>query len=258
MLFTSRTAPCKVNTSRKHPHTAGESTMPCNNHPRLRFAVIALALIALVSGLNLTFGTLSPKEDLGQIIYGFLMILITASALAFGNPGRKLRHLLIWFMIFVAGMVGYSYRHELSVAKERVLAELIPGRGIPKALHAANFPVSENGHFYIRATVNGTPVLFLADTGATGIVLSPKDAKKCGFRLSDLTFDRVFRTANGMVRGSSVRLDTMAVGAFRLEDIAASVNEAPMHESLLGMTFFERLERYEVNGDVLTLYWGKG
>ncbi|VVS91901.1 retropepsin-like aspartic protease family protein [Desulfoluna spongiiphila] len=232
--------------------------MPHNKHPRLRFAVIALALIALVTGLNLTFGTLSATEDLGQIIYGLLMILIIASALAFGNPGKKVRHLLIWFMIFVVGMIGYSYRGELSAAKERVLAELIPGRGVQGERHTARFPVSDDGHFYIRATVNGVPILFLADTGATGIVLSPKDAEKCGFRPSDLTFDRIFRTANGMGRGSSIRLGTMAVGEFRLESVAASVNEAPMRESLLGMTFFERLDRYDVTGDVLTLYWGKG
>lgn len=229
--------------------------MPENKNQPLRFSMIVLILIAIVVGLNLTFGTLSLKEDIGQIIYGLFMILIIGSALAFGNMGEKLKHLLIWFMIFVVGLIGYSYRQELSSVKEKVLAELIPGRGTQRGLNSAHFPVSDDGHFHIRATVNGKSILFLADTGATSIVLSPRDAKKLGIRLSELTFDRFFQTANGIVRGSSVRLESFQVGNFRLQDIGASVNEAEMRESLLGMAFFERLERYEVNGDVLTLYW---
>jgi aspartyl protease family protein len=45
------------------------------------------------------------------------------------------------------------------------------------------------------------------------------------------------------------------IGNLRLEGIRASVNEAEMRESLLGMTFFYRLEKYEVRNNVLTLYW---
>lgn len=229
--------------------------MPENKNQTMRLGIVALILIGAVTALNFSFDALSWREDFGQMVYGILMLLFASSALAFGDMGEKMKHLLIWAMIFVVGMIGYSYRHELSSVKEKVLAELIPGRGVQNGLSSARFPVSDNGHFYIRARVNGKAILFLADTGATSIVLTPKDAIKLGYNPSTLTFDRFFQTANGMVRGSSIRLDSFQVGDFRLRDIGASVNEADMGESLLGMAFFEKLERYEVKGDVLTLYW---
>ena len=99
------------------------------------------------------------------------------------------------------------------------------------------------------------PILFLADTGASHIVLAPGDARKLGIAIEDLSFDRVYHTANGTVRGSSIRIDEFRVGSIHLEDIVASVNEAEMGRSLLGMTFFKRLNSYEVHNDVLTLYW---
>ncbi|MCI5183497.1 MAG: TIGR02281 family clan AA aspartic protease, partial [Candidatus Electrothrix sp. AW1] len=76
-----------------------------------------------------------------------------------------------------------------------------------------------------------------------------------GFDLQQLKFNRIYETANGTVRGSSVRLDSFKVQGIYLQNIRASVNEASMSNSLLGMTFFKRLKRYEVRGDKLTLYW---
>ena len=60
---------------------------------------------------------------------------------------------------------------------------------------------------------------------------------------------------NGTVRGSSIRITDFRIGEIHLREIGASVNEAEMRNSLLGMTFFKRLKSYEVKNDVLTLYW---
>ena len=59
---------------------------------------------------------------------------------------------------------------------------------------------------------------------------------------------------NGIGYGAPIRLDTIEVGPIRLTDVAASVNQAPMDRSLLGMTFLRRLSAYEVRGDSLTLW----
>lgn len=98
--------------------------MPENKNQTMRLGIVALILIGAVTALNFSFDALSWREDFGQMVYGILMLLFASSALAFGDMGEKMKHLLIWAMIFVVGMIGYSYRHELSSVKEKVLAEL--------------------------------------------------------------------------------------------------------------------------------------
>ena len=85
-------------------------------------------------------------------------------------------------------------------------------------------------------------------------ILRPADARRLGLDPADLDFTRVYRTANGTVRGAPVRLDTVELGEFRFHDLSASVNEANMSESLLGISFLERFSRYEVRSGTLTLY----
>ncbi|MBI5549886.1 MAG: TIGR02281 family clan AA aspartic protease [Desulfobacterales bacterium] len=220
-----------------------------------RFLVIALLLAGLMFFLNKHFGVFTSGENSGQAIYTLLLVGVISASLAAGKMRQQLRYLSIWGGIMLLAMVGYSYRHEIAAVKERVGAEFVPSTGFQEAANTVSFPVSADGHFYIRAQVNGVPITFLADTGASHIVLSPSDADKLGLRPERLHFDRIYETANGTVRGSSITIDDLEIGAFHLNDLMASVNEAPMRHSLLGMNFFKRLARYEVKADVLTLHW---
>jgi aspartyl protease family protein len=112
-----------------------------------------------------------------------------------------------------------------------------------------------HGHFVLDAVVNGVPITFLVDTGASAIVLSPEDARALGFLARHLEFSRRFRTANGEVRAAPVRLRELRIGQFSLYDVEAAVNEAPIGISLLGMGFLEELAGYEVADRRLILRW---
>lgn len=219
------------------------------------FLLITILLLGMMFYLNRVFDIVTSKESFMEIVYEVLIILMISSSIAFGKTWQNFKYLMIWGIIFTACLVGYSYRTELSHIRDKVLSELIPERGFQKNLNTASFPASSDGHFHIRVNVNGIPIRFLADTGASHIVLSPRDAQKLGFDLKKLVFDRFYETANGKGRGSSVRISDFEIGNLRLQGIEASVNEADMRESLLGMTFFNRLEKYEVRNNVLTLYW---
>jgi aspartyl protease family protein len=111
------------------------------------------------------------------------------------------------------------------------------------------------GHFLMEMAVNGAPVLFLVDTGASAVVLSSDDARRVGLDPRRLTYSQRFQTANGVVRAAPVTLREVRVGQFSVYDLPASVNEAPLAVSLLGMSFLSRLAGYEVRGDRLVLRW---
>jgi clan AA aspartic protease (TIGR02281 family) len=112
-----------------------------------------------------------------------------------------------------------------------------------------------SGHFLIEAHINGTPITFLVDTGASDIVLTLDDARRLGMEPRTLSYTQRFATANGEVRGAPVILRELRIGQLRLFDVAASVNEAPLGVSLLGMDFLEQLGSYEVRRGRLVLRW---
>jgi aspartyl protease family protein len=110
----------------------------------------------------------------------------------------------------------------------------------------------EDGHFYVRASVNGESVLFLVDTGATDIVLTQATAARLGF--DDLVYDGVAQTANGEVRIAGVRLDRIEVGPIVLDGVRASVNSGALDANLLGMRFLNALRGWRVeNGELVML-----
>ena len=111
------------------------------------------------------------------------------------------------------------------------------------------------GHFVVEAVVNGAPVTFLVDTGASHVVLTMEDAERVGFRPESLRFTERFASANGEVRAAPVVLRELRVGQFSVFDMPASVNEAPLRVSLLGMSFLRRLHGYGVEDGRLILRW---
>jgi len=221
------------------------------------FAVVAVGLTGLIVWLvNRYPGALDSEHAMAHLIrWGAILVLVSSGILASRrlNVGKAIRDIAIWAAI-VAGLVAvYGFRSELEAVGSRIVGELEPSRGQELSGGEMEFRRGEDGHFYIDAAVNNRPVRFLVDTGASEIVLSPQDAERIGFRRNILKFDRQYETANGLGWGAAVTLRSIEVGGIRFHDIAASVNDAPMSDSLLGMTFLDRLTGYEVRGDSLIL-----
>jgi aspartyl protease family protein len=114
---------------------------------------------------------------------------------------------------------------------------------------------SQNGHFTLEAAIDGTPIDFMVDTGATTVVLSPQDASRVGLDPDGLDYNAVFETGNGRTSVALVTLDRLTIGALDLYDVPAAVITKPMSMSLLGMSALEQLEGYEVDGDQMILRW---
>lgn len=127
---------------------------------------------------------------------------------------------------------------------------------------AASGPFSElalqagaHGHFMVDAMVNGEPLRFMVDTGASSIYLTPEDAERLGWPAQRLTFSERYDTAAGEVRAAPVTLRSLRIGQLELYDLPASVGEESAGISLLGMSFLKRLESYQVRGNTLILSW---
>ena len=112
-----------------------------------------------------------------------------------------------------------------------------------------------DGHFHVVAYVNGEPIRFLVDTGASDVALSADAAKAIGINLRTLNYSRRYQTANGIIKAAPVILRDVRIKQLRIYDVDASVTQADMGVSLLGMSFLNRLEGWEARGNKLILRW---
>lgn len=96
------------------------------------------------------------------------------------------------------------------------------------------------GHYVATGAINGQPVVFLVDTGASDIAIPEATALKLGLE-KGYAFQA--QTANGIATAYSTRLDSVSLGEITLTDMKGSIlANAGTEEILLGMTFLKHLE----------------
>ncbi len=109
----------------------------------------------------------------------------------------------------------------------------------------------ERGHYLANGSVDGAPVRFLVDTGATAVTIPIELARKLGIDLSQAQRVRV-NTANGQVSAHRVRLDRVTLGTMTLLRVDAIVQDNLGDQALLGMSFLSRTDLRR-EGDRLVL-----
>jgi aspartyl protease family protein len=131
-----------------------------------------------------------------------------------------------------------SRRVKLRIGENVALPRSAAGSSGPAAVHLNADP---QGHFLSDGAINGTPVRFLLDTGATVIALGRTDARRANINTSQSPVVTV-QTANGVVRAWRVRLNSVKLGSVTLNDVEAAVMETDMPHVLLGMSFLNRMD----------------
>ena len=217
---------------------------------------VALSLAALIASTDHDAITNLLRHDFGALALKVCLVVFAGGlvlALFHERLSKALEVTLFWAVVGLLLVIGYSYRFELRDVADRVLAELMPGH---VAGHGRNVEIvrGRNGDFAVAAHINGARVPMVLDTGASSVVLTQDAAKAAGLPIEVLSYTVNVDTANGRTRAAPVTLDRLAVGGLIERAVPALVvQQGHLKNNLLGMTFLNRLDSWEVRGDRLRL-----
>jgi aspartyl protease family protein len=240
--------------------------MPRTRRPKGKIVRSKLFWLLLL-GLGLSLVVLVAKHD-SRTIMGlstddfasltvkivFLVFLGGAVLMFFReNFMQAMQAAVFWVVVGLLLVVAYTYRFELKDVSERVLAELVPGRAASRGARTIEIARSARD-FSLSTQVNGAPVSMVLDTGASSVVLTQEAAKAAGLPLEVLSYNVTVDTANGRTRAAAVTLDRIGVGGIVERSVPALIAQpGQLRTSLLGMSFLNRLESWEVRGDKLIM-----
>ena len=151
----------------------------------------------------------------------------------------------------VGAVVAYGDPTQIARAKSTVSNLLRPRPAATRAVHISR---GQAGEFSLQARINGVNAPMVIDTGATSVVLTYETAKAAGLPLELLEYDVDLETAGGHTRAARLTLDRLAIGKLVERSVPALVvPHGQMKTNLLGMSFLDRLESWEVRADSLML-----
>ena len=164
------------------------------------------------------------------------------------------RLLLLLFLMAATASAVVAYRdpEQLARASDSVSDFLRKRASSPAS--AVHIPRGQAGEFAIHARINGVTAPMVIDTGATAVVLTYETAKAIGLPLELLEYDVDVETAGGHTKAARLTLDRLAIGRLVERSVPALVvPHGQMKTNLLGMSFLDRLESWEVRADQLVL-----
>ncbi len=226
--------------------------------------IILLVIAAIVLMLRGDGGTIAGLEqgEFAGIMTGIVLLIFIGGGTLMsyrGQGSRMIKDIAIWLAIALALVTVYSFRFEFETVARRVVGELMPGLVNMSYRNSEGESVVEiprriNGHYVTRVRVNGAPIEMMVDTGASGIVLTPQDARRAGIDMSRLSYSVPVNTANGQAMVAMVRLQAISIGDIGASNMQAHISRpGALSQSLLGMSFLSRLRSYEVKNGVLIL-----
>jgi aspartyl protease family protein len=189
------------------------------------------------------------SDNIARLVY---LTLIATSVLGWylvqnrEKPGKTLQFMAVWGLIFIGVIAGIGLWQDIR-------NDVLPRQSYSADGGVIEIPRARDGHYYVTLEVNGAPVEFVVDTGASHVVLTKADAMRVGIDPDTLVYDGIAGTANGEVPTASVRLDRVQLGDIVDTRVRASVNGGEMDGSLLGMTYLQRFDKIEIGRGKLIL-----
>lgn len=187
-------------------------------------------------------------DEKAYFFYLLILFVFIGAGFVYGNREKlstTLMQAAVWVLIFCGVLIAYGF-------KDTLQQQLMPSRAV-QSDDGFEIVRGNDRHFHLTLEVNGEPITFIVDTGASDIVLTQEDAERVGIDVDDLAFLGRASTANGTVSTAATVLETVVLGDLVDRDVRASVNGGEMFGSLLGMSYLNRFSEISIRGDRLIL-----
>lgn len=185
----------------------------------------------------------------GQLTY--LVLLAIAVLFWFVTNHRQsfrktVQQGMAWVLIFLGVLAAYGMWGDIR-------STVAPQAAIFSDAGRVVISRSPDGHYRLTLKVNGAPVEFVIDTGASNIVLSQEDATRAGLDPENLPYYGRALTANGEVKTAPVVLDEIQLGEMIDNRVSAQVNGGELDQSLLGMSYLNHWREITISSGQLIL-----
>lgn len=207
--------------------------------------------------------TMDADQAMSSLWYVLALVLVGSALLGRRLPlGGMFRIALLWVVIF-AVLLGLFKLGEPTGLFSGQIAEVgapVAHQGVsPAALppaqvegQALRIPMAPDGHFWVEATVNGTPARFLIDSGASVTALSVPTARAAGLNFDLSGRGVAMMTANGKIDAKRSTISTLAIGPIRASDLDIVISPAFGEVNVVGMNLLSRLKSWGVqNGEMV-------
>jgi aspartyl protease family protein len=199
-------------------------------------------------------------EQSASVLWYILALVLVGSALV--NRRLPLRSglglVMIWIAIFAVAAGIYGQRSQI----RRLFSQAPPATEIlssdtkaktSKHPLSVTIELAPDGHFWTDGEINGHPVRFLIDSGATITALSKATADAAGLNIDMDGPGVMMRTANGSVVARRASVGTLKIGGIQATDIGVIVSDSFGDVNVLGMNFLSKLRSWRVEDGHMVL-----
>lgn len=203
---------------------------------------------------------LSAAAELIRMIPRSGLLIGTIGALALGFIGsimlrRKVAGGRVVRTVSTLALVGILVTVFLQIARFDPRLDSMTEIGLPDQTIVGEetvIPMAPDGHYWLRANVNGVPTRLMVDTGATLTAFSTPSADAAGLRPRPGGLPVMLSTANGTVTADLTTVEDLSFGNIRAEGLDAVIAPNLGRTNVLGMNFLSRLKGWRVEeGDLI-------
>lgn len=194
-----------------------------------------------------------PRSGLLMAAMGAMLLGLIGTMVSARVPllGRAMR------MMSTLGLMGVFLLVVLQLSRlDPRFAMAVPEIGLPEQVVEGvetRVPLAADGHYWIRAKVNGQDANFLVDTGATLTAISSDTAERIGLEPRAGALPVRMQTANGAVSAQMTSIGELRFGNVAAHGLDAIIAPGLGNTNVIGMNLLSRLATVRIESGVLVL-----
>ena len=198
---------------------------------------------------------MNMTQDGPSLIWGVVCVLLLVSSLAARRlpMGQVAKMALAWVAIFAAMFAIFSFRFEFHVIWERVKSDFAGTANQSVTGEAIEIKRDDDSHYWLQVELNGNPVRFMIDSGATTTAINPDTAAETKIEVDSDGYPVIIDTANGRITAKRGSVQVLQVGPHKLTDHHVVVSDSFGETNVLGMNFLDSMKSWKVEGNIMTL-----